>query len=156
MIILLGRDSIGRDVRVDDRTLFKIRAAEARLGFKLVITQGSYNSSNESSAGTHDRGGVLDISVNSLPKTTTVWRVLTVLRECGLIAWYRTPSQGPWVFHIHLVDYGNPNLSSGAQAQVRAWEQGFNGLANRATDDGPHVRIPKEIAVKNHVTQGRV
>lgn len=142
--ISLGVDTSGRALVLDDRTLAKLRHAEARLGFTFTVVQGSYRSGEgaAASAGTHDRGGVIDLRTWNLPADIAPERAVRVLRESGLIAWYRTQAQG-FDPHIHAIDYGNPDLAPAAAGQVKAWEQGYNGLASYGPDDGPRVAVPK-------------
>ncbi|MDP9820370.1 hypothetical protein [Nocardioides massiliensis] len=144
--ISLGRDTSGRPLDVDSRTLAKLRAAERRLGHKFVIVQGSYRggAGAKASAGTHDRAGVIDLRTYDLPASITPQAAVKALREAGLIAWYRTKAQG-FDPHIHAIDYGNPDLHPSAANQVRAWEQGRNGLASNGPDDGPRVTVPKSL-----------
>ena len=75
--------------KLDHTTYLRLRAAELACGFGLPITQGSYNGGGvNASAGTHDRGGVVDISVSGLtPKQVT--RAVRELRLAGLVAWFR-------------------------------------------------------------------
>lgn len=155
----LGHDSSGRPLVVDDRTLAKLHLAEDRLGHKFTVVQGSWRggSGAAASAGTHDRGGVIDLRTWNIPASIGVDRAVRELRKAGLIAWYRTPAQG-FDPHIHAIDYGNPDLAPSAQRQVVAWQEGANGLASNGRDDGPRVPIPKnpprEPAL-NHVQKGR-
>lgn len=144
-VITLGRDTSGRPLKIDDRTLAKLRLAEERLGFKFTIVQGAWRGSQgaAASADTHDRGGVIDLRSWDLPPHISVWEALTELRRAGLIAFARTKAQG-FDPHFHVIDYGNPNLAPGAARQVRAWENGRNGLASNGRDDGPRVKIPKD------------
>jgi len=112
-----------------------LAAAEARLGFNLRVLQGSYNRGGVSaSAGTHDGGGAVDVSPTRNPS-----QVVRALREVGFAAWHRLPSQGPWTEHIHAIAIGDPEMSSGAHAQVSAYYNRRNGLANNGPDDGPHL-----------------
>ncbi len=121
------------------RTKAMLAKVEARLGRTLTVTQGSYNPGGDpNSAGTHDGGGVLDISVRDMPASTQT-KVVRGLREVGFAAWRRTPSQGDWPFHIHAVAVSDTDLSAAAQHQVGDYYLGLNGLANRAPDDGPKV-----------------
>jgi peptidoglycan hydrolase-like protein with peptidoglycan-binding domain len=121
------------------RTKAMLAKVEARLGRTLTVTQGSYNPGGDpNSAGTHDGGGVLDISVRDMPASTQT-KVVRGLREVGFAAWRRTPSQGDWPFHIHAVAASDTDLSAAAQHQVGDYYLGLNGLANRAPDDGPKV-----------------
>ena len=142
--ISLGVDTSGRALILDDRTLAKLRHAEARLGHTFTVVQGSYRAGDgaQASAGTHDRGGVIDLRTWNLPADIAPERAVRVLRESGLIAWYRTEAQG-FDPHFHAIDYGNPDLAPAAAGQVEAWEQGYNGLASYGPDDGPRVAVPK-------------
>src|SRR4051794_6497803 len=124
---------------MNTRTKAMLVEAERVLGASLGITQGSYNPGGDpDSAGTHDGGGVLDISVSGMTEarqTTVVRR----LREVGFAAWRRTPDQGNWGFHIHAVAISDTDMSPSAQHQVGDYYLGKNGLANHAPDDGPQV-----------------
>ena len=105
------------------------------------VVQGSYNAGGVSaSAGTHDRGGAVDLSVRGW-SYDRITEVLTTLRRRGLIAWYRHEGQG-FTPHIHGIDRGANDLSTGAAEQVRRFDLGENGLALRQRDDGPRVAVP--------------
>lgn len=118
------------------RTEKMLNRAQARLGLKFDIMQGSYNAGGVSaSAGTHDGGGAVDIRV--IPDRNN--DVIRALREVGFAAWHRLPSQGPWVEHNHAIAIGDPEMSSGAHTQVVEYYAGQNGLANHAADDGPRL-----------------
>lgn len=124
---------------VNARTEAMLARAEDRLGRELVLTQGSYNPGGDpTSAGTHDGGGVVDISVDGMNAATRT-EVVRVLRKVGFAAWHRTPSQGNWPHHIHAASISDPDLSSPAQHQTGDYYLGKNGLANEAPDDGPAV-----------------
>lgn len=121
------------------RTRNMLRVAEQRLGRNLEILQGSYNTTVDESAGTHAGGGAVDIAPTNHPR-----EVVLALRSVGFAAWHRTPSQGPWVEHIHAIAIGDGDMSAAAHAQVRAYFDGRNGLANNGRDDGPRIHpIPK-------------
>lgn len=128
-------------VTVDGKTLNKrtadmLKRAQQRLGYDLYVVQGSYNAGGVSaSAGTHDGGGAIDVAVPSGKAA----EVVRALREVGFAAWHRLPSQGPWGEHIHAIAIGDPELSSGAEQQVRAYYAGLNGLASGGRDDGPRL-----------------
>lgn len=120
---------------INKRTALMLACAEARLGYQLYITQGSYNTGGVSqSAGTHDGGGAIDVTgVNN-------WNeVVLALREVGFAAWHRTPAQGPWNDHIHAIAIGDSELSSGARSQVYSYYNRNNGLAYNGADDGPRL-----------------
>lgn len=105
------------------------------------VVQGSYNKGGvAASAGTHDGGGAVDLSVGGWSKDR-IWQVLTALRKRGLIAWYRHPGQG-FSPHIHGIDRGANDLSSGARQQVVRFDNGEDGLRLRQPDDGPKVPVP--------------
>ena len=126
---------------VDTRTRDMLREAERRLGRDLALDQGSYNPGGDpTSAGTHDGGGVVDVTVDGMSSATRR-HVAAVLRRVGFAAWVRSPSQGNWPWHIHAVAISDTDLSSPAQHQVGDYYLGLNGLANHAPDDGPQVPI---------------
>jgi peptidoglycan hydrolase-like protein with peptidoglycan-binding domain len=124
---------------VNTRTKAMLAEAERLLGRRFTLSQGSYNPGGDpSSAGTHDGGGVVDISVTGMT-TATRTAVVRQLRLVGFAAWLRNPSQGDWPYHIHAVAVSDTDLSSQAQHQVGDYYLGQNGLANRGPDDGPQV-----------------
>jgi hypothetical protein len=128
-----------RGVTVNERTKAMLLTVEGLLGRQFALTQGSYNPGGDpTSAGTHDGGGVVDISVSGMSQTAQTTAVRR-LREVGFAAWRRTPSQGDWGYHIHAVAVSDTDLSSQAQHQVGDYYLGQNGLANRGPDDGPQV-----------------
>lgn len=118
---------------VDALTIAAIERAEKIGGHRFEVTQGSYQSGVAASAGTHDRGGAIDLA----------WcghvACVRALREAGFAAWHRTPAQGPWKDHIHAVVLGHPDLARAAERQVDAYGRGLNGLADGRQDDGPRV-----------------
>ena len=126
---------------VDARTRDMLLAAEGSLGRHLVLSQGSYNPGGDpTSAGTHDGGGVVDISVDGMGSSTRR-QVVRALRVVGFAAWLRNPDQGDWPWHIHAAAISDTDLSSQAQHQVGDYYLGLNGLANHGPDDGPKVTI---------------
>lgn len=140
--VLVPGARVARDgVVVNARTDRMLAEAERRLGRDLVLEQGSYNPGGDpSSAGTHDGGGVVDISVQGMtPSTRTA--VARELREVGFAAWVRNPSQGDWLWHIHAAAISDTDLSGAAQHQTGDYYLGRNGLANRGPDDGPRVAL---------------
>jgi peptidoglycan hydrolase-like protein with peptidoglycan-binding domain len=126
---------------VNARTQAMLAETQRLLGYTLVLDQGSYNPGGDpTSAGTHDGGGVVDISVTGMTaaKRTAVARAL---RQVGFAAWVRNPSQGDWPWHIHAAAINDTDLSSQAQNQVGDYYLGMNGLANHGADDGPRIAI---------------
>lgn len=122
---------------VNQRTRNMLASADAKVPFSLVVTQGSYNAGGvAASAGTHDGGGAVDISVSALSSTQR-WQAVAALRTVGFAAWLRTPSQGNWPYHIHAIAIGDTDLASGARNQVADYYVGKNGLASHAADNTP-------------------
>jgi hypothetical protein len=124
---------------MNTRTKAMLVEAERLLARQLVVTQGSYNVGGDpDSAGTHDGGGALDISVSGMTSTQRT-NVARVLRQVGFAAWVRNPNQGDWPYHIHAIALADTDMSPSAQNQAGDYYLGFNGLANRGPDDGPQV-----------------
>lgn len=130
---------------IDALTISVIERAEKALGFQLIITQGSYQSSVKQSAGTHDGGGAADFSTRKLTDEQKRRAVLE-LRKAGMFASLRTPAEGDWVEHIHGIVVDHPALSPAAAAQVVDYRKGRNGLANHRSDTGPRL-IPIPVPV---------
>lgn len=133
--------------RVNTRTKKMLAAADAKVSFSIRLTQGSYNPGGVgASAGTHDGGGVVDISVSGLTSTQR-WQLVKALRSVGFAAWLRTPSQG-FSYHIHAVAIGDPDIwgqggGKTARDQVCDYYIGKNGLASHAADNTPSAyRVP--------------
>ncbi|MEV8516046.1 peptidoglycan-binding protein [Dactylosporangium sp. NPDC051484] len=126
---------------VDARTQAMLAEAQRLLGYSLVLSQGSYNPGGDpTSAGTHDGGGVVDISVTGMTAAQRT-AVARALRQVGFAAWIRNPSQADWPWHIHAAAINDTDLSSEAQHQIGDYYLGMNGLANRGQDDGPRIPI---------------
>ncbi|MEU6407657.1 peptidoglycan-binding protein [Microbispora sp. NPDC046933] len=128
-------------VVIDTRTRSMLVEAKRLLGRDLVLLQGSYNPGGDpTSAGTHDGGGVVDISVKGMDSATRI-AVVRALRRVGFAAWVRSPDQADWPWHIHAAAINDTDLSSQAQHQIGDYYLGLNGLAGRGPDDGPKVTI---------------
>ena len=152
----MRRTTVNGEV-LNKRTADMLKRAEQRLGYDLNVVQGSYNQGGVSaSAGTHDGGGAVDISVRNLTNKQKKAAVHT-LREVGFAAWYRDSSQGPWSDHIHAIAIGDPEMSAGAASQVRAYFAGLNGLASQGPDDGPKFDpIPQWPIILKSVSAARI
>ncbi|MFI9552850.1 peptidoglycan-binding protein [Nonomuraea endophytica] len=126
---------------VNTRTRNMLAEAKRLLGRDLKLDQGSYNPGGDpTSAGTHDGGGVVDISVEGMNSATRT-AVVRGLRLVGFAAWVRNPQQDDWPWHIHAVAISDTDLARQAQHQVGDYYLGLNGLAGRGPDDGPKVTI---------------
>ena len=119
---------------VNTRTHVMLLAAEKFFGDTFTLTQGSYNAGVRASAGTHDGGGVVDISTAGMSASTRK-RAEQCLRRAGFAAWVRTPPA--FSYHIHAVAIGDREMSSGARSQIAQWADDRNGLANHGPDPAP-------------------
>lgn len=143
-----GRFQVERAIEIGAHTTFSSRTvnqrtrdmlveAESLLGRAIDLSQGSYNAGGvEASAGTHDGGGAVDLSVTDL-STTQRWETVKALRTVGFAAWLRSPDQGPWPYHIHAIAIGDTDLAIAARDQVADYYLGKNGLASHAADNTP-------------------
>ncbi|MGI5166675.1 peptidoglycan-binding domain-containing protein [Spirillospora sp. CA-253888] len=135
-----GRVTSGGFV-LNTRTRAMLAEAKRLFGRAFVLEQGSYNPGGDpTSAGTHDGGGVVDISVKGMDAATRTAAV-RALRRVGFAAWARSPRQGNWPWHIHATAISDTDLSKQAQQQVGDYYLGLNGLADRGRDDGPKVPV---------------
>lgn len=127
-----------RGGKFNSASLPSLIRAEALSGLPLRIMQGGYNAGGvAASAGTHDGGGVCDVSVSGW-SYSQIQTCLKWLRLCGWSAWYRTPRQG-FIYHIHAVRNGDSTLAWLAKSQTFSCKAGRNGLAGNGYDDGPKV-----------------
>lgn len=122
---------------VDYMTAAALEAAKAEFGGDLRMMQGSHNDGGvAASGGTHDGGGVVDLSV---PDGN--WEgAVTALRKIGFAAWVRNVpgyGQAGSGAHIHAVLIGNEQLSPQAQTQVNSYLNNDDGLVGSRADDGP-------------------
>jgi hypothetical protein len=120
---------------VNWRTRTMLERAAALHGKGFTLTQGSYNSGVAASAGTHDGGGVVDVSVSGMDSTGR-YNAAMALRKAGFFAWIRTPAQG-FAYHIHAVAIGDKEMSSGAKSQQVQGFQDRDGLARHGADTAP-------------------
>jgi len=142
-LIQIGPHTTFTGRTVNQRTRDMLAEAQAILGFDIVLSQGSYNAGGvDASAGTHDGGGAIDVSVSAL-STTQRWQTVKALRTVGFAAWLRTPDQGDWPYHIHGIAVGDTDLPTSARNQVADYYVGKNGLASHAADNTPaEYRVP--------------
>lgn len=122
----------GRTINIRTREMLEDanRHLKRDPGTVFDLSQGSYNTNVSASAGTHAGGGVIDIASSS-------WTVAKALRQAGFAAWVRTPSEGPWGYHVHAVAIGDRELSSAAARQEESYFAGRNALANNRSDSAP-------------------
>lgn len=130
--------------RVNTRTRSMLAAADSRLAWSVKLTQGSYNTTVDASAGTHAGGGAADISVSGLT-STQIWQTVKALRTVGFAAWYRPYKPDPkgWPAHIHAMAIGDTDMALVGAKQVSDYIVGKNGLADHAADNTPTTyRVP--------------
>lgn len=108
------------------RTLLGDDAFEFRLG------QGSYHRGVQASAGTHDGGGAIDVSVRGRDGRERRMMV-KALRMAGFAAWPRSAAQFG-SDHIHGIGIGDHELQWLAKQQVEQYFDGRDGLAGHGPD----------------------
>lgn len=129
---------------VDKKTRAFLLQMEARLGYQLTIVQGSYNHGVSASAGTHDRGGVVDLAPYDFH------RKVKVAADLGAFVWHRPYLAGVWGEHIHLGIRDHGNLAPAAQRQQADWDARppRNGLASHAVMGKNEYHPGKKITFK--------
>ena len=122
---------------VDRRTASFLQWVERKSGVPVRVVQGSYQKKYgggaAASAGTHDGGGVVDLSISGLSRKQRV-RLMRYIKRGGGFAWYR---RGPgWVGteHIHAGLRKHRNLAAGAAQQERDYDNRRNGLVSNLPD----------------------
>lgn len=124
---------VRRGHRFDRRTWAAILLAEAHFGRAFAITQGSYSDSVGASAGTHDGGGAVDLSVRGMDADQPGYAV-RCLRRAGWAAWLRPELDGVWSEHIHAVLLDHDTAAPLAKTQWADYRNGLDGLAGHAPD----------------------
>lgn len=141
---------IWRGVRVNPESVPSLDKLAEITGpnIRVAPTQGGYNAGGvAASAGTHDRGAAMDLSVHGLT-SQQISAVVLCARSVGWAAWYRPAIKGLWPAHVHMIRLADqrdsqgrivadPTASSGAKSQVVDYRNGLNGLADRRADTGP-------------------
>jgi hypothetical protein len=101
--------------------------------YSIDIYQAGYNKGGVSaSAGTHDRGGNIDVGQYS-DAALKIWR------QWGWAMQYRTRAQG-FTPHGHGWPKGCTHMSSGGAYQASEWQNGRNGLRDKRAITGPGPR----------------
>lgn len=148
-----------RGRRMNAKTILMLQSAERDLGQRMVVTQGSFSKGVGPSKGTHDRGGVIDISVRG--PGASIDKKLRALRRAGFAAWHRTPDQfraeDHVPEHIHAVSLFDKHLSPSAKTQRESFlaVPPGNGLANHKADDGPPVPRPARPTLTRQTVRRR-
>jgi hypothetical protein len=133
-----------RGVLVCDHMVPRLNAWAKAVGDDIYLRPlpgcGSYQTSTAASAGTHARGGAIDIDTRGM-----TWeqrrRIHDVGRRWFEVDWQRDAISGLWTWHNHAIDPSCPNLSRQAMAQVVLYRDGKNGLANNGPDFGTRLYV---------------
>ena len=122
-----------RGERMNVRTKVMLQRAELyKGGAPFTVTQGSYSKGVAASAGTHDGGGALDVSVRGKSQAE-INRMVKALRRAGFAAWQRTPADG-FSPHIHAIAIGDREAAPLAKQQMQSYFAGRSGLRGNAPD----------------------
>jgi hypothetical protein len=101
----------------------------------IRLSQGSYHKGVAASAGTHDKGGALDVNVSGLSHKQ-IEALVKSLRTAGFAAWHRVPPA--FGEHIHAVAIGDGDVAGLAASQVQDYFNGRDGLAHHRSDPDAH------------------
>lgn len=126
-----------RGKKLNRRTVAALKWAEKNddLAKLYVISQGSYTGGAVAASGsTHNGGGAIDISDSNLTSAERI-KVVKALKNAGFAVWFRQEVDGLWGSHIHAILKNDPELSSGAAYQVRAFMAGKDGLTGNRDDN---------------------
>lgn len=134
---------------VDKLTKAGLEEMERRLGYELTITQGSFNSSVGASAGTHNKGGPVDLAPWD-------WRnKLRAAKNSGFAGWHRPAIPGLWGEHLHLFPLDHERMADVAMRQNTAYRNKRDGMKGDGPDPTPwrpsplvHVEYPPSSSVK--------
>lgn len=112
----------------------------------MTMTQGSYSTGVSASGGTHDGGGVFDLTATNIDNRVKVGR------KIGAPGWERFASSR-WPHHGHFFVDGDPTKSAAAEDQEDEYHHRGDGLLGGAPDYGYHMDVfPKFIY---HTTRAR-
>lgn len=121
-----------RGVKLTARHRNALRWAEKKMqkkypGVSIIPTQGSWSTAVGASAGTHSGAGAVDLRTWHMSTRQRIYLV-RCLKDAGMAAWYRTPSQG-FDPHIHALDIGGQlGMDSGAKSQIKSYDRHRDGL----------------------------
>jgi hypothetical protein len=132
--------TVFRGVTVDKRTSAMLGEVERLVGFHLVASQGSYHDGSLS-AGTHNGGGAIDLSIRALT-AAEITKVVRAMRTVGFAAWHRRSPEWTGAAHIHGIAVGCPDLDPSAARQVTSLRNGRNGLASNGKDRHAGMKLP--------------
>ena len=135
-----------RGVTVNRATRAALLWAEEQLPAKdpaIQLAQGSYNVGVAASAGTHDKGGVVDVRTRHLTPVQRT-RLLRALRDAGFAAWVRDERDGmPPHIHACIFGDGGQDMAAGARGQRLSYDAGRDGLRSNRADRNPYRPSPR-------------
>lgn len=130
-----------RGVVLDARTASAMDWVAKRVKPQVVPAQGSWSGAL-ASAGTHNGSSAIDVGVLGWADAD-IRRLVNVMRRAGFAAWFRPEVAGLWGPHVHAILIGGKLIAPAAQAQIVAYKNRRNGLANNAPDNTWRPRIPR-------------
>jgi hypothetical protein len=133
-----------RGVTLNRRTFRALKYAEklAGFGFGARLAQGSWNNSVSASAGTHSRGGALDIGLRGWSAKKRI-KMMHSMKKAGFAIWFRRKVDGWNGDHAHALDIGDSTMHASAKTQVRAYDNRRDGLRGNKKDNT--YRTPKKV-----------
>jgi hypothetical protein len=114
---------------------------------EFSVLQGSWQSSVEASASTHDGAGVIDIWLPGMGDNDATHAVTRSIRKVGGgAAWLRGPGKfGGFPWHWHWCDLDTKGMDPLAIGQVGDYRNGGNGLGSFTGNDDPEPWRPDPI-----------
>lgn len=126
-------DSLTKQILVTANRLLKLD----RFGGEeepMTATQGSYRPRTSYSGSTHTGCAAVDL-------TAFNWKNrVTVLDLLGNIACHRTPSQGRWPYHLHIMTNGMGCAAASLKGQIAEVMRGGDGLVGSRPDPDARYR----------------
>ena len=119
--------------KVDNRTFTALIRAQQLAKVPIRLAQGSYSTGVPASAGTHDKGGVVDVRIDGLTTRQRV-RVMHSLKRVGFAVWWRHGSLWAGNAHLHAVLRKHKKLAWLAAQQELAYDRRRDGLADNKPD----------------------
>lgn len=126
---------IFRGKPMDAYTMAVLLEAEAELGYRLTVVQGGFNKGGvAASAGTHDKGGVGDLTAYDHENK------IKVMADLGTYPYHRYYLPGVWGEHIHFGVRNHKNRAPLLVEQQVDWDHKppRNGLVGHANLTGQY------------------
>ena len=131
---------------IDARTDSAVAWVEKKSGLNMPIVQGSYKSryggGADASKGTHDGGGIIDVSIAGMSARDRV-NLMHWAKRAGFFGWFRHGPGWEGNEHLHLGLRKHRNLAPLAAAQEIAYDNRRNGLVSNLRDNTWRPLIPR-------------